>query len=172
MNEKNKENLKAVFERFFDSADTGQVVEDVLRGERILRENPAPRPDEQLLTDIKAQMAAKLHPRRRRSFFMSTAFRAAAVAAAVIIAATLTVVVVDIAHQPRADQIATITPSIWESSDIAEDDRELAMLTAEVEQINAELLAFEPHETNGNGSGALAELEIELIEIDSDFWKG
>jgi len=172
MNEKNKENLKALFERFLDSADTGQVVEDVLRGERILRENPAPRPNGRLLTDIKAQIAAKLHPGRRRSFIMSTAFRAAAVAAAIMIAAAVTVVVVDIAHQPRGVQIAIIEPSIWQSSNIAEDDRDLAMLTAEVNQINAELLAFEPRETNGNGTGALAELEIELIEIDSDFWKG
>jgi hypothetical protein len=61
---------------------------------------------------------------------------------------------------------------IWESEDISADDANLATLIAETEEIEGEMLALELGENGGNGSGSLTELEMELEEINSDFWKG
>jgi len=55
---------------------------------------------------------------------------------------------------------------------LADDDADLASLAAEIEQIESDLLAVQLGENGDNGSGAAAELELELIEINNDFWKG
>ena len=65
-----------------------------------------------------------------------------------------------------------IPETIWESEDIAADDAELVTLTDEVEQIGSKVLAVQLDENGGNGHRDIAELEMELIGIDSDFWKG
>ena len=49
---------------------------------------------------------------------------------------------------------------------------ELLTLIAELEQVEDEILALQSDQVNGNGSKAVTELELELIEINSDFWKG
>jgi hypothetical protein len=64
---------------------------------------------------------------------------------------------------------AQIIPvAIWESDNITVDDPHLASLTAEVEQIENELLTLQEGETSGNGERAVSELEMELAVINSD----
>jgi hypothetical protein len=58
--------------------------------------------------------------------------------------------------------------AIWESDNITVDDPHLASLTAEVEQIENELLTLQEGETGGNGERAVSELEMELAVINSD----
>jgi hypothetical protein len=58
--------------------------------------------------------------------------------------------------------------AIWESDNITVDDPHLASLTAEVEQIENELLTLQEGETSGNGERAVSELEMELAVINSD----
>ena len=68
--------------------------------------------------------------------------------------------------------VSIVSDSIWESEYLVEDDEHLATITAEIEQIESDLIAVQLGENSGNGSELLTELEMELMEINGDFWKG
>ena len=68
---------------------------------------------------------------------------------------------------------ASIVPrEIWESNNIAADDANLAIFTAEVEQIKDEVSALQSNKSETDVDDAVTELEMNLMEIESDFWKG
>ncbi len=174
MNGPNEENLKELFERFLNSKQARRAVEDVQKAEQILREHPAPKPDKELIADIKVKIARAL-PRRKVNAFRRIAYKIAAVAAALILITAISVKLFEKSSGESGKKIATTSTMpeiIWESDDTAANDANLATLTAEVEQIESEILALQLGENNGNGYKAVTELEMELIEINSDFWKG
>jgi len=173
MNDRNEENLKGLFEKFLDSEQAERNAEDVRKGEQILREHPAPEPDREVIAGIKAEVARELLG-RERSVTKRVVYKVAAVAAAFIILATVSVKLFEKDTGERGKVVtASILPSaLWDSEDIAADDVDLAILTAEIEEIESEALALELGENGGNGLAELAELETELMEIASDFWKG
>ena len=45
MNDQGRENLDELIERFYNGDQAGDALEDVRRGEQLLRNNPAPEPD-------------------------------------------------------------------------------------------------------------------------------
>jgi hypothetical protein len=172
MNERNEENLKELFEKFLDSGQAERNAEDIRKGEEIFREHPAPEPDGEVIGDIKAEVARELLVRERR-VFKQVVYKTAAVAAAFVIVAVVSVKLFEKGGEQQKVAAASMLPSaLWESEDIAADDVDLAILTAEIEEIESEALALELGEDGGNGLAELAELEMELMEIDSDFWKG
>jgi len=172
MGDRNEENLKELFEKFYTAEQAERAVEDVQKAEQLLRKHPAPEPDDMLIANIKAEIAMRL-PLRRADVFRRMAYKAATVAAAVIIVAAIGVSLFKKGDGSEKVAYASIIPrAIWESDDIATDDLDLAMLTAEMEQIEDEVLTLQSGENGGNGDTAVTELEMELIEIDSDFWKG
>ncbi len=173
MNVRNEENLKGLFEKFFNSEQAERAAEDIRKGERILSEHPAPEPDGELIADMKVEIAEAVI-RRKADAFRRTAYKAVAVAAAFIILAVISVKLFEKSGgEPERIVTASIMPrAIWESEDIATDDADLAILTAEIEQIEGEALALRLDENGGNGNSAVTELEIELAEINNDFWKG
>jgi len=177
MNRRKEEDVKKLFEKFVEAEQAEKAVENIRKGEQILRENPAPRPSDELISEIKFEIAKGLLQRGTDVFgFRKTAYKIAAVAAAVIILAAISIKFFEKGDKPykagRFEYASIIPTSIWESDDIATDDADLAILNAEIEQIEGELLALQSGESGGNGQKAVAELEMEIIEIDSDFWKG
>ena len=173
MNGQNEENLKDLFEKFFNPEQAERAAEDVRKGEQILGEHPAPKPNDELIAGIKSEIAeALLH--RKATALRRTAYKAVAVAAVFIILAVVSVKLFEEGGgEPERLVTASIIPkAVWESEDIAADDADLAVLTAEIEQIEGETMALRLGENGGNGNNAITELEIELMEIDSDFWKG
>lgn len=172
MNGRNEENLKDLFEKFLDSEQAERNAEDIRKGEEILREHAAPKPDDEVIADIKAEIARELLGRERR-VSKQVVYKVAAVAAAFVILATVSVKLFEKGGEQQKVATASMLPSVlWDSEDIAADDVDLAILTAEIEEIESEALALELGENGGNGLAELAELEMELMEIDSDFWKG
>ena len=171
MNDRNDENLKELFERFLSAEQANEAVKDVVEGERILGEYPAPEPDKELLADIQSKVAARLL-RGRVGVFRTVARRAVAVAAAIIILAVASVRLFEIGgDRPGALYASAIPTALWESDDIAADDMELAVFAAEVKQIEAEVLTLQLGENGRNGERIVAELEIKFAEIQSGFWK-
>jgi hypothetical protein len=69
---------------------------------------------------------------------------------------------------------STIPKAVWESECLADDSADSATLIAEVEQIESDLLAVQLGENGGNSHETVTELELEmeLTDINSDFWKG
>jgi hypothetical protein len=172
MNSKNEENLKDLFEKFMDAEQAEKRVEDIQKAEQILREHPAPEPDDMLIGNIKAEIAMRL-PARRAYVFRRKVYKAAAVAAAVVVLAAVSTRLFekDVVEPQRVAYASLIPTAIWESEDITTDDVDLAIFTAEVEQIEDEVLALQFGEDGSNGERAISELEMELVEIESDFWK-
>ena len=174
MNGRNDENLKELFEKFLDAEQAESCVEDVQKAEEILREHPAPEPDDMLIANIKAEIAMRL-PARKTYVFKHIAYKAVSIAAAVVFLTAIGLRLFEKGDsKPGPVQYASIIPTaIWESDDIATADADLAIFTIEIEQIEDELLALQFGEDDANGDSSVSELEMELIEINnSDFWKG
>ncbi len=166
-----KDNLQGLFERFVDSREAEQAAEDVRRGEGLLEDNPAPQPSRELTAEIKGRIEKAL---AQRYTPMQIAFRTAvAAAAAVVILTAIGVKLFDRGSiETGTGQASAIPAAVWESDDIAADDAELAALTDEIEEIGSEITALVLGENGGNGVIDTEELEMELIEINGDFWKG
>jgi len=164
MNGQNEENLKKLFEKFYTAEQAQRAVEDVQKAEQLLRKHPVPEPDDMLIANIKAEIAMRL-PLRRADVFRRMAYKVAAVAAAVIIVTAISVSLFEKGDRSEKVVYASIIPTaIWESDDIATDDVDLAILTAEMEQIEDEVLALQWGENGSNGDRAVTELEIMAIE--------
>ena len=172
MNSQNDENLKELFERFLSAEQAESGVEDIQKGEQILREHPAPEPDNMLIANIKAEIAMRL-PAKRTNVFTKIAYRAAYAAAAILVISAVSLSLFDNgARESGPEQYGSIIPTaIWESDDITTDDADLAIFTIEIEQIEDELRTLQLGESAGNGDSSLSELEIELVAINNDFWK-
>ncbi len=172
MNDGNQENLKELFEKFLDAEQAESCAEDVQKAEEILREHPAPEPDDMLIANIKAEIAMRL-PTGRTYVFKQIANKVVGIAAAVIILTAIGLRLFDKGNGvPGPVQYASIIPTaIWESDDIAAADANLAIFTVEIEQIENELLALQLGEDDGNGDRSVTELEMELVAINNDFWK-
>jgi iron uptake system EfeUOB component EfeO/EfeM len=172
MNEQDEEDLKELFERFFGDEQAIKAAEDVQKAEQMLRAYPSPEPDAELIADIKSKIAARL-AHKRAGILRKVGYRVTVAAAVIIILATVSVRLFKIGGgEPAAVAYAsTIPKALWESDDISTDDADLAILTAEVKQIEGEVLTLELGENARNGERAVMELEIRLAEIEGDFWK-
>jgi hypothetical protein len=175
MNGETKENLKDLFEKFVSSEQAEQAVEDIRKGEQILRGHTAPEPDSELIADIKAGITASLLHKKENAF-RRTIYKTAAVAAGFILLAIISIKLFETGKVPPESPISgSIMPkAVWESECLADDSADSATLVAEVEQIESDLIAMQLGENGGNGREAAAELELEteLAEINADFWKG
>lgn len=172
MNGRNEENLKDLFERFVGAEEAERAVEDFQKAEGILREYPAPEPNPELVAAINSKIAEALRLRKEHTF-RRIAYKMAPVAAVFIVLAAVGVRMLKEGSGPvELVQGPMITRDVWESDNIAADDRNLAVLTAEIDELEGEVLTLELGENGANGRSAVTELEMELIEINSDFWEG
>ena len=164
----NNENLNELLGKFLGPEDVEQGLEDFAKAEQIFNANPAPQPDAMLIADIKSNVEAALAAKKS---FRRAVYKVMSVAAAIFITAIISVLVFESGGNRY---VATITmPAvIWESDDMAFDDAEMVTLAAEIEELESEAMALQLAENGGSGYDAAEELEMELIEIDSDFWKG
>jgi hypothetical protein len=173
MDDQNQENLRELFEKFFDTEQAESCVEDIQKAERILRENPAPEPDDMLIANIKAEIALRLQVSRAHRF-RRIIYEVVSAAAVILF---VTMIGLQLFQKPATESgtvnTASILPTkIWESDNIAVDDEDLAVFTTQVDQIEDEVTTLQSGEDTGNGDSALNELEMELIEINNNFWKG
>jgi len=160
------ENLKELFERFVEGEQAERAAEDIRKGEQILGENPAPQPDEELIADIKAEIAVSLY-HKKQDTLRRTAYKMMAVAAGFML---LAVVSVKLFEKGGVGPEKTINSpvalkAVWDNS--ADET-----LTAEIEQIESDLVAMQSGENSSNGDEAVTELEMKLTETNGDFWKG
>ena len=165
------EELRQLFEQFLTSDQAEAAVNDVLAGEQLLHEHPAPEPAPEVLADIKATVAVVAY---RHSKVHKIAYRVAVAAAVVmILSAVATKLWENKTDRSRIIQTASILPTwIWESDDIAANDPDLASFSLEIEQIEQQLKTLQSGSHGGNSEMTIEDLQMELVEIDSDFWKG
>jgi len=172
MKDRDRENLDELLGKLFDGEQARKYIEDARKVEQILRQYPAPEPDDTLIANIKAEVAMRL-PVRRAHLSRRKLYEVAAVAAAVVLAAFATVRFFDEPGPGQHVYSASLIPkAIWESQDLAADDENLAVFQTEIQEIEEEMLALESDENSSESDTAITELEMELIENSSDFWKG
>lgn len=168
MKDRTEENLRGLFGQFMDSEQANAAMEDIEHGEELLRRWPAPEPTKELLMEINGLISSRLAQRGRRHirWFAS---RVAGIAAAVVIIASVWTA---FHHEQRvvADPLGVPT-AIWESDNIAADDLNLASFRAEVERIEGELKSLLLDEGSSSDS-IIYEAELELRDIQGEFWKG
>ena len=165
MNDRNNDNLRELFEQFWDSQQAQSNLEDIERGEQILREHPASEPDEMLIANIKAEIALHLMP-RRATVIKRIAYRVAAVAAAIII-----IVAIGTGVLQNPDMVPDLNTVAY-ASNFTWDHHDSAVFNTELEQIESDLRALESGEEDTDSDTDVAELEMEVIEYAGDFWKG
>ena len=167
MTDQDRDNLRALFERFSPAEDARAAADEIRRAQEMLDAYPAPNPRPQTLTRIRAEMAAKLARKHR----ISRIYRFVSAAAAVVVVGLIGL----FAHAPRSDSgisHASLLPAaIWDSDDIASDDMDLAYFTAEISRIEAEIQAIQSDERDSPGNDTLTELEIQLDLLRTRFWK-
>ena len=165
-----KENeINELLGRFLDAQKAKQAAEDIKAGEKILRDYPAPKFDEESKVLLKIKVAKALEAKRARNLRYSY-FKAAAIAAGFLVVGTLSVLFMQNKPMP---QVAQIISSISGGTDIFNDnDAEIDTLNSEIEQFKNELATVQWESGSGSQDNELNELEMELIEINSDFWKG
>lgn len=173
MNERREENLKELFEKLLNAEDAERAAEDILEGEQILGSHTTPEPAEELITNIKAEIAGKLL-HRKETTFREAVYKTMAIAAGFIL---ISIISVKFFERDRSEGqklvLSSVLPtSVWESECLADESDDLAILIAEVEQIENDLLALELGENGSDSYESLTELEMELIETNGDFWKG
>jgi len=175
MSYENRENLKDLFAEFFSADKAQKAVEDIRIGEKILGDNTAPAPEKTVIADVKVRIDTVLL-RKRADLFKHRLRQVAAVAALFIVVGAVSIIMTFTEHTAtkplQTAGIAVISEVIWESNDVVEDDSDLANLTADIEQVEDELLTVQLDQAGNNETDSLMELETELTEIDNTFWKG
>jgi hypothetical protein len=164
-----RENLTELLRRFMDDSAAHSVQADIDAAEKLLEAHPAPAPSPAALTAIKVRMVATAVRRHRRVRI----FRAAVAVAAAML---LTVLIGQFDRTPTGRpgiSFASIIPTaVWESHDLTADDLDLVYFNSEIRQIEAQMQAIEAGEAEQDGSDSVDELELELIAIETEFWKG
>ena len=164
----NNENIDELLSKFFDSSQMHEAAEDIRLGEELLESFSAPLPAKAVTDGIKAQIEVHLRTLRRRRVVRSMFYRVAVAAVLVVLAFAgaryLT------GPDRKATNVANAAyASIWDDES---GDEQLAMLTAQVSEIEADMLAIRLGDSGAESSSLLTDLEVEMTEINGDFWKG
>jgi len=170
MGVRNEDSTEKLFEKFGDAEHAREYAEDIRQGDRIFAEHGVPQAGEELLARIKVQVNNALQSRSKTGL-RPIVYRIAAVLA---IVGVLSIGVFLRNHNGTSVESAQpgVPAALWDSQNIVEDDADLATLTAEVEQLQGELLALQLGDSTSSRYGEVDDLEVELIDMDSDFWKG
>ena len=167
----NYENLDEILSRFLDKHQIHEAAEDIRLGEELLASFGGPAPDKAVIDGIKTQIEVHLRVRRKRRLVRSMFYRVAVAAVIVVLAKSGA----RFFTQPerKATGVASAAyASIWDDENGPAGDEQLAALTTEIDEIEASMLAIRLGEDGAGGDTLLTDLEVEMTEINGDFWKG
>ena len=169
MKNKTSENIEELFSRFLDNEQAREAANDIRKGEQLLRDNPAPEPDYILIENIKREMAEKSIRQTRAAGLHRMVYRAVAVAAAIIIVLGISQKI----SENGGDRPPFDPPTETKlDREVASINATISLLSDEIEQSQNALLGISSTTGNFNLTNSADELETDLIEISSDFWKG
>lgn len=162
------DDLSALFERFVPSSNAEECAEEIRTADGLLRAHPAPQPRPEIIVGIKLAMAERLAERHRRPHPF---FRFVGAAAAVIVVALIGILGRGPQSHPEVSHAALIPTAIWESDDLASDDHDIAYFASEIRQIETRMRALEAGDGEVEAVATLDEVEMELMRINTAFWK-
>ena len=166
MTKPENENLFELLNRFMDEGAARDMARDIEKGDELLSLHPAPQPSDKVLEEIKSRIALTLKHRRTASVIRQRVWVAAGVAAILVIGVFSSL---RLWNSPTTKlQQVQIASAVWDGS----DDADIAVLKAEVETIQNTLSGVQVDDNAGSNGLSAGDLEMELIEIGSDIWKG
>jgi len=170
MNEKN-ENLDELLSGFFDEKKSSEARKDILQGDELLHSFAPCEADAAVVDGIKKRISVKLNSRSVRSF-RSIGVRIAAVAA-VVIFAFLGVRVSNHKQVNISSGINTISLDIWNGDNgyTGNEKTKIATLTEDIDSLENNLGTIRMDESEDD-TDLFIDMEIELEDIDDNFWKG
>ncbi len=168
MKDHTRENLLELLRAFMDESAARTANRDIEAAERILEGSAVRAPSPETLSAIKSRMVAAAHRRSARI----RVFRTAAVAAAVMLMVLIGRHGRGPNDRPGVNFASIIPTAIWESHDIAADDPDLVYFTSQIRQIETQMRDIETDSTEMRDSDVLDDIEVELIAIETEFWKG
>jgi hypothetical protein len=118
---------------------------------------------DRIKADMMRALVAKKHRRKLSRFIIA--------AAAVIMVSMAGLLLVINVGQETANDSQIMASGIWESESISETDQTIACLTDEIDALQSEMIAIGMSENNQSANSA-TDLELELIDLKSEFWKG
>jgi hypothetical protein len=165
--------VRELLASFMDTEAANKTAADIERGDELLRNWPSPNPDETLLAEVKQKMTIAAGQRRIVTIYHRVV-AATAVAAAVVI---LSIVALKVfknrpVGQPTATYAATIPDAVWEGGSIRTNDPDIAVLSNEIDAIADEISEIQFSDKNGSDAAAVSDVEMQLIDVSADFWKG
>ena len=146
-----------------DQAD--KFSEDISRGDDLLRSFPAPKPDPDVVKNIKNNIANQLKQNKRRRNVRRSS--EVAVAAVLLVAATLSFVFLHQTHNNIPNNGSFANTSEW----ILYDDTEYSLILSEVESLESNITVIRMDEDNYENDN-LIDIEMEMLELESAFLKG
>ncbi|MCK4959968.1 MAG: hypothetical protein KAT00_11225 [Planctomycetes bacterium] len=169
--DQNTENLTELVTRFYEEPESTRVVGDIAAGDELLGRHRAPEPDVGLIAAIKGQINARLMLRDRRIFHPIV--QRVAIAACLMIIALVGMRFMQTQPVATGPAMAALN-QIWadDSDPLSEGDMQFALLTAEVDEIDDSILRVRLDEWETDSESAVSELEMEIADINTDFWKG
>ncbi|MFH1613931.1 MAG: hypothetical protein ABIG61_02450 [Planctomycetota bacterium] len=170
MQGKVEENLEELLRRFYRPGESDEVLREIRAGDEIMRSYAGPEPDEELVKQIKADVAEGLKLRRAKSVRVRV-YEAAAAIAVTVAAVWIGVLFFEGLGSEETARLR-VPDTVWESEDLMADDAELSTLAAEMEEIERSMRAICLGESEGSNGDALVDIELELIEVQENFWKG
>jgi hypothetical protein len=154
------ENLRELIEKFIDAKKAGMYLEDIEAGERILREHPAPEPDDMVLANIKANMMLHKVPQRTVTF-RKKIFEALAVAASIVIIAGISLRSINLTEAPKGPpNTGSLLPAGWWTL----EDRGYAKVLNDYRNINTELTQLEEEDYNDDAL-VMDEFEHQIEQV-------
>jgi hypothetical protein len=168
MENQNNENIEKLFSEFLPEQNSRRAADNVQEVERILCEHPAPAPAGGLLADINSKVTKALAAKRARTLV----YRMAAAAVVIILIA---IGVKFFSKGPAVQTPVVLEPiqqAVWESDGVSVDRTETALLRDEIELTEGEISTLRLDKGGRSGGGEFVEIETELTDISSDFWKG
>lgn len=168
-----QDNLKELLSRFMDASAAQAAQEDIEAGDRLLAAHPAPPPAPKTVATVHTLMIATAVRRRRRiRLFRGAVAAAAAVILTVLIGQQSRIPAPAPVTNPGVNLVSILPAAVWDSHDLGGDDHDVVYFTSEIRQIEAQIHALEAGEFGGHPSRAVEEIEMELMWIEAEFWKG
>lgn len=168
MNEYPYDELTELLKKFMAPSRAGTVEQDIRSGDRLFEANPAPQVASETLAAIKRRIAIRLGVRHRHAHPF---YRYVGAAAAMIAVALLGFLGRPTQEIHTVSYASLIPAAIWESEDLACDDAELAYFRSELRHIETQMQAIETGDGEPAAVSSLDEVELELIRIDTQFWR-
>lgn len=167
MNDKH-EDLDGLLVSLYGEKAAEAVKEDIRLGDEILNSSPSPEPDAAVMQEVKRNVLAALARKRTHRRVMT--YRSAVAAALFLVIAGLGIRFMTY-HRTYYAGSGIATENV-DTAGFFGNDLQLAILSDEIDEIESSIYSIDIDRSFSEPELGMDELEMEILEISSTFWRG